>query len=109
MSSDATNEPRADEALETATRLIADVRARCVELGVSPRQFAEILLPEALLAMMVSGMRQEEAEAAFEAFARNEVPAWYLQVKRTAGFCDCAREAHAEHAAHCASLFDAMH
>lgn len=89
---------------EAATRLVAEVRARCAALGVSPRQFAEILLPEALLAMMVSGMSQEEAVAAFEDFASREVPAWYLQVKRTAGFCDCAREAHAGHAADCASL-----
>jgi hypothetical protein len=25
-------------------------------------------------------------------------------VKRTAGYCDCAREAHAEHTANCASV-----
>ena len=73
-------------------------------LGLSPAQFAQLLLPEALLAFMVAGMRQEEVEAAFMHFAQSEIPAWFLQVKRTAGYCDCAREAHAEHAADCASL-----
>lgn len=87
-----------------ATRLIAETRHQCVALGLSPAQFAQLLLPEALLAFMVAGMRQEEVEAAFTEFARTEIPAWFLQLKRTVGYCDCAREAHAEHAADCASL-----
>ena len=87
-----------------ATRMIADVRHRCATIGLSPVQFAELLRPEALLAFMVAGMRQEDVEAAFARFAQAEIPAWFLQVKRTVGYCDCAREAHAEHAASCASL-----
>lgn len=92
----------ADAAAE-ATRLLADVRSRCVALGLAPREFAELLLPEALLAMMVSGMRQEEIEEAFARFARDEISAWFLQVKRTAGYCDCEREAFDEHAVSCGS------
>jgi hypothetical protein len=91
-------------ALEQATRVLADARRQCAEMGLTPRQFAEILLPEALLACMVSGMKQEEAEALFGDFARDEIPEWFLRVKKTSGFCDCAREAFAEHAAGCASL-----
>lgn len=87
--------------MEIATQLIADVRYRCIQLGLSPQQFAELLLPEALLAMMVAGMQKEDAEAAFERFTREEISAWYLQVKRTAGFCDCAREAFGEHEVAC--------
>ena len=92
------------EAIDRATRLVADTRRRCAELGVSPRQFAQILLPEALLAFMVAGLKQEEVEAAFWGFVRDEVPEWFLRVKRAAGFCDCAREAFADHEAGCASL-----
>lgn len=92
------------EVLEQATRVVADARHRCAEMGLSPRQFGEILLPEALLAFMVAGLTQEEVEAAFASFVRDEVPEWYLRVKRTAGFCDCAREAFADHQAGCASL-----
>jgi hypothetical protein len=97
---------RRDAMLAEATALIAEVRHRCAAIGLAPSDFAELLLPEALLAFMVSGMTQEQVEAVFERFARAEIAAWFLQVKRTAGYCDCAREAHAEHAAHCASLVD---
>lgn len=86
-----------------ATRLLAEVRSKCVALGLTPREFADLLLPEALLAMMVSGMREEEVKEAFARFARDEIGAWFLQVKRTAGYCDCEREAFAEHAASCGS------
>jgi hypothetical protein len=92
----------ADDRIETATQLIAEVRARCVSLGLTPRQFADILLPEALLAMMVSGMKQEEVENVFRTFAQEEIAAWYMQVKRTAGYCDCEREARGEHSMSCA-------
>lgn len=93
-----------DARVAEATRMLAEVRHRCASMGLSPAQFAELLLPEALLAFMVSGMRQEQVEAAFARFAQEEIAAWFLQVKRTAGYCDCAREAHAEHAANCASV-----
>ena len=98
------NEEVSQEAIEQGTRLVAEARRRCAELGLSPQQFAEILLPEALLACMVAGMQQEAVEAVFAKFARDEIPAWFLRVKRTAGFCDCAREAIFEHATGCASL-----
>ena len=90
-----------EDALASATRLLAETRTRCVASGITPEQFAHLLLPEALLAMMVAGMQQEEVEAAFRIFARDEIPAWFLQVKRTAGYCDCEREARGEHAASC--------
>jgi hypothetical protein len=99
MSEGATSDP-----LEAATRILADARRRCADLGLTPMQFAEILLPEALLACMVAGMKQEEVEALFGNFAHDEIPEWFLRVKKTSGFCDCAREAFAEHAAGCASL-----
>jgi len=95
-----------DGIIAEATALIAQVRHQCAAMGLSPSDFAELLLPEALLALMVSGMTQEQVQAVFERFARAEIPAWFLQVKRTAGYCDCAREAHAEHAVHCASRVD---
>ena len=95
--------PAENDAMTTATRLIAEMRIRCVTLGLTPRQFAELLLPEALLAMMVAGMRQEDVQEVFQRFASDEVPAWFLQVKRHTGYCDCAREAYGEHLAGCPS------
>ncbi|MGE0653453.1 MAG: hypothetical protein AB7P12_17175 [Alphaproteobacteria bacterium] len=87
---------------EKATRLIAEARVQCVQLGLDPQQFAELLLPEALLAMMIGGLQQEEVEAVFDRFRQTEIPAWFLQVKRTVGYCDCEREARGEHMASCA-------
>ncbi len=81
-----------DDAIAAATLLLAEARGRCVALGVTPQKLAELFLPEALLALMVSDMRQEEVEHVFANFARDEIPAWFLQVKRTAGYCDCERE-----------------
>jgi hypothetical protein len=96
-----------DAVVAEAMRMISEVRHRCATIGLSPAEFAELLLPEALLAFMVSGMRQEQVEAAFARFAQNEIAAWFLQVKRTAGYCDCAREARTAHAADCASVIRA--
>lgn len=89
------------EMVSDATRIVSEARAQCAALGVPPEAFAALLLPEALLAMMVAGMRQEEVEDEFARFARENIPAWFLQVKRTAGYCDCEREARGEHAAYC--------
>ena len=91
----------AEGRVEAATRVIAEARARCIDLGLGPREFAQLLLPEALLAMMVAGLRQEDVQAEFDRFAREEIAVWFLQVKRTAGYCDCEREALAEHSASC--------
>ncbi|NQU58414.1 MAG: hypothetical protein HQ513_14365 [Rhodospirillales bacterium] len=90
-----------DNAITAATLIVAKARAECMQLGLTPRQFADLILPEALLAMMVHDMTQEEVEDAFQEFARDEIAAWFFQVKRATGFCDCAREALAEHAHHC--------
>ncbi len=89
-------------AMTSATRVLAEARARCAELGLDPGKLASLFLPEALLAMMVAGMSQEEAEEVFARFAREEIPAWYLQVRRTAGYCECEQEARGEHLAACA-------
>jgi len=92
-----------DNRLAVATALIAKTRAECAAIGLSPGEFAHLLLPEALLAMMVDGMTQEEVENAFARFAKDEIGAWFFRVKRVAGYCDCEREALAEHALHCSS------
>ena len=95
------DQPNSNNSVAVATKLIAEVRTRCIALGLTPKQFADLLLPEALLAMMVAGMPQEEVEEAFAHFVREEISAWFLQVKRTAGYCDCEREAFGEHAMSC--------
>lgn len=95
--------PATDSPVLAATKLISEVRARCMALGLTPEQFADLLLSESLLALMVAGMRQEEVEAVFSNFARDEVPAWFLQVKRTVGYCDCEREALGEHEMYCSA------
>lgn len=93
--------PPGDNRKAVATAIIAKARADCAELGLSPAEFADLLLPEALLAMMVEGMTQEEVGEAFGRFGRDEVAAWFLQLKRAVGYCDCEREAFAEHGAGC--------
>jgi hypothetical protein len=92
-----------DNRLAVATALIAKTRAECAVLGLSPREFADLLLPEALLAMMIDDMTQEEVEGVFARFAREEIAAWFFRIKRVAGYCDCEREAFAEHTLHCSS------
>lgn len=84
-----------------AVLCIAAARARCIELGLTPTQFAELLLPEALLAMMVDGLKQSEVDEKFVRFAREEIPRFFLQVKAVAGQCDCQREAMQDHEEDC--------
>jgi hypothetical protein len=90
-----------DNAIAAAKLVVAKARAECMQLGLTPRQLADLILPEALLAMMVDGMTQEEVEDAFREFADDEITAWFFRVKRVTGFCDCAREAMADPAQHC--------
>jgi len=90
-----------DNAIAAAKLIVAKARGECMQLGLTPRQFADLMLPEALLAMMVHGMTFEEVVDAFQEFEGNEIAAWFFRVKRATGFCDCAREALAEHVPHC--------
>ncbi len=91
----------AADAQSEAVLCIAAARARCMELGLTPTQFAELLLPEALLAMMVDGLKQAEVDERFARFAREEIPRFFLQVKAVAGQCDCQREAMRDHEEDC--------
>jgi hypothetical protein len=92
---------RPDDAYSLAVRRVAAARAECAQLGLNPREFAELLLPEALLAVMVDGMTQSEVGAFFSDFAREEIPKFFMQVKRATGYCDCQREAMQEHDSDC--------
>lgn len=92
------------EVQESAVLRIAMARAECMRLGITPTEFAELLLPEVLLALMVDGMRQEEVNGVFQRFTSEEVPRFFLQVKRVSGFCDCHREATEEHDEACREL-----
>ena len=91
----------AADAQSEAVLCIAAARARCMELGLTPTQFAELLLPEALVAMMVDGLKQADVSEKFARFALEEIPRLFLQVKAVAGQCDCQREAMQEHEEDC--------
>lgn len=92
---------RPADAYSLAVCRVSAARAECAQLGLTPREFAELLLPEALLAVMVDGMTQSEVGAFFSDFAREEVPKFFMQVKRATGYCDCQREAMQEHDSDC--------
>jgi len=75
--------------IDEATRLIADTRRRCADLGISPQDFGQLLLPEALLAFMVSGLGREQVHSLFASFAQSEIDAWFRQAHRASTVCDC--------------------
>lgn len=79
--------------LGEAMRLIADTRRRCADLGITPRDFGDLLLPEALLAFMVSGLTREQVQSVFASFAESEIDAWFQQINRGSTLCDCCAPA----------------
>lgn len=83
--------PAAD-AVKTGESVLAHARAECVALDITPARFAEMLLPEALLALMVEGLDEQQARAMFTGFVEHEIGAWYARARVASERCDCAIE-----------------
>ena len=89
------DECQRDDATRLAEAILARARAECIAAGVTPRQLADLLLPEALLALMMAGLDGGETAKVFRNWAERDVRHWYLQADVATERCDCARE-HAE-------------
>ena len=79
-------------ALRRAETVLAKARADCARVGATPLQCAELMLQEALLAMMVHGLSEHECTTAIKCFADETVTDWFAMVARSTERCDCARE-----------------
>ena len=64
--------------------------------GITPAQLAELLLPEALLALMIEGLDERQARAVFARFADDQIGEWYERVRGAAERCDCAIDHESE-------------
>jgi hypothetical protein len=89
------DECQRDDATRLAEAILARARAECIAAGVTPRQLADLLLPEALLALMMAGLDEHETVRVFRDYLARDVRQWYLQAGVATERCDCARE-HAE-------------
>ena len=76
----------------SAERVLAQARADCMRVGLDPLEYASLLLPEALLAMMVHGLSQEECAAQFRRFIDENLSRWYAMANGAHERCDCARD-----------------
>lgn len=80
----------AGAARAAAERVLAQARAECIRAGLSPLEYAKLLLPEALLAMMVHGLAQEQCAAQFQRFLDGNLEHWHAMARGAAERCDCA-------------------
>jgi hypothetical protein len=79
-----------DNAVAVAETILARARAECIAAGITPAQFAKLLLPEALLALMIEGLDERQTRAVFGGFVDKEIGEWYERSRGAAERCDCA-------------------
>jgi len=87
---DMSAESKRDDALAVAETILARARADCIAAGITPAQLANLLLPEALLALMIEGFDERQTRAVFTRFADGRIGEWYVRVRGAAERCDCA-------------------
>lgn len=83
-----------DTAREAATAIVARARAECVRLGLSPAAFAQLLLDEAVLALIIDGHDEAAIRAALARTVDATAIPWLAQLRHKAGMCDCVAEVH---------------
>ncbi len=70
-----------DAALDEAAQIIADARVECLELGVSPKEIADIMMDEATVGLMTEGKSLSEIQAAFRKYSRKSLPKFYAGIR----------------------------
>ena len=76
------------------SREIAQARARCLALGVSPETLAEAFIEEALLAWMMAELSEHDIHTRLTEVMRKDVREWFYRARTATGQCDCVREVH---------------
>ena len=70
-----------DALLDQAAQLIADARVACLKLAIPP---AEIMMDEAILALMAERLSLSDIQGAFKKYTKRDLPRYYTNLKRLA-------------------------
>ena len=65
-----------DELLDRAADIIAEARAECLKLGVSPKELAGLFLNDAVLGLYVEGNNRQETTQFFKDFIQSRIRYW---------------------------------
>ena len=72
------------KALDEAAQMIADMRVKCLELGLHPKDLSKIMLDEAALGLIASGSKLSDIQAFFKKYSKISLPRFYSGIKNAA-------------------------
>ena len=71
-----------EDALDEASQMIADARADCMrDLPVNPKDIAKIMMDEAVLGMIASGLKLPEIQAVFKKYEHRDLVRMYTTIR----------------------------
>jgi len=79
---------------EECVKRIAGLRAECLQAGIEPAVLGDLLVEEALLAWMMSGLSEQEINQRATEKLRRDLREWFFRARTVTGQCDCVREVH---------------
>jgi hypothetical protein len=72
-----------DKLLDQAAELLAEVRLKCLSLGLSPTELAELLFDEAILGLMAERRSERDTASFCQRLAKKRVREWYAMKRRS--------------------------
>ena len=73
-----------DVLLDQAAQLIADARVACLKLAIPPAEIANIMMDEAVLALMAERLSLSDIQATLKKYAKRHLARFYMSLKRLA-------------------------
>lgn len=81
-----TTQQEREDALDEASQKISDARAECMrELPVKPNDIAKIMMDEAVLGLIASGLKLSDIQAVFKKYERRDLARFYTAIRNSAG------------------------
>jgi hypothetical protein len=80
-----TTQQEREDALDEASQKIADARAECMRnLPVKPKDIAKIMMDEAVIGLMASGLKLSEIQDIFKKYERRDLTKFYTAICNSA-------------------------
>ena len=86
--------PHAHERCADAVMVLAQARAACLALGVTPQELARLFLDEAMLAFLIEGLDDASIRDQLDAAVTARATPWLGRLRQKSGMCDCVAEVH---------------
>lgn len=80
-----TTQQEREDALNEASQKIANARSECMrDLPMKPKDIAKIMLDEAVLGLMASGLKLSEIQDIFKKYERRDLTKFYTALRNSA-------------------------